>query len=415
MNSKITVSLLLTIPCIAAALTSNSSSYYADQNQGAVSFDVSMPIDATGYTLHGKNLQGGPLKFTDKGAYIAPLLAYETGHFQLPTSFSPAGQPFIETNVHYKAIKLINPNGIDNLFIKIGVAERTQKVFNLDPYVLKNGTYTWSVPIFAFGKEANDVNDKSKNWQLMQVATGNDPSKHNGMYTLEFYLLTQANGSLPISAHPTTTPLSPEILSEAYTTRVTCSSDGLWGDGGSDPYRTLQGKCQGSIKTFPAGPNLDYEYGSFTLPTVLSPWTATAKDHCLLKGGRHAGCVDIKIASQLKEISQKIRVPLEKGLVLTSAFGTLYRTLDVDNLRYQCKSNVYLKKIMREKECYRKSYLSGGWSAPYFSVGFEFTDKDKNRYIASYIYTPEKENSNRIHWNDASSTRIYLTDVLGYN
>ena len=237
---------------------------YSENNQGYASFDISMPIDATGYTLQGKNLKGGNLTFSNRGNYVAPFLAHETGDFELPTSVSAKGKPFIKTNIHYNAIKFIDPIGVYNLFIKIGTATRTEIVSGLDPFVLKDGSYTWSAPIFSFGTETNDVNDKSENRQFMEVASGaGDPSNHNGMYTLQFYLFTQGNGDTAIAEHPQKTARLEAVLKGAYATDYTCHADGVWGSGGSDPYRTLTGACHGSTMTFPAGPNLDYEYCSF--------------------------------------------------------------------------------------------------------------------------------------------------------
>lgn len=387
------------------------TSDYIDHNRGVVSFDVSMPIDATGYTLQGNNLTGGNLQFVDQGEIISPLLSRETGQFELPVVTSKKNIPLIKTNIEYNAVKFINPNGIDNIFIKVGVANRTQTVFGLDPYVLKNGTYTWQVPFFAIGKEKSTVNNRRENWQMIQIGTGRGPSHHNGMYTLEFYLYSQATGNRPITGHPQTTSQQDEILSGAETTGFNCVAHGMWGGGGSDPYRTMIGNCHGVTTTLPAGPNLDYEYGTFQLPLIVSPWTAAPLDHCIVDGKRHPGCTNIKIGSTIHYIAQKIRVPLENGIFLTASAGTLYRQLNVHNLRYQCQDNVYLKKILPVSDCLKKSYLSGGWSAPYFSVGFEFIAKDGVHYSARYIYTPEKENSDRLAWRDASSTRIYAVSV----
>src|SRR6056297_1025674 len=118
---------------------------YADHNEASVSFDVSMPIDSTGYRLYGANLKGGRIKFSDKGHYIMPLLASEVGQFETPRVTNLNNQVLINTKIKYHVIKLISPQGISNFFIKVGTAKRTQTVFDLDPSVLKNGTYAWSV------------------------------------------------------------------------------------------------------------------------------------------------------------------------------------------------------------------------------------------------------------------------------
>ncbi|OGT40744.1 MAG: hypothetical protein A3E81_04505 [Gammaproteobacteria bacterium RIFCSPHIGHO2_12_FULL_36_30] len=380
---------------------------YSENNRGLASFDISMPIDATGFTLHGKNLKGGDVQFSDQGNYVAPLLAHETGDFELPTSISSDNKPLIKTTINYNAIKFINPNGVSNFFIKIGVAARTEKVSGLDPFVLKSGTYTWQVPIFSVGTESDDVNNKSENKQFIEVGTGNSPEKHNGMYTQQFYLYTQGNGNNSIAEHPQKTDESNMILKKTYTTQFTCHADGVWGAGGSDPYRTITGKCNGTVMTFPAGPNLDYEYGTFILQTVHSPWTSTKEDHCVINKKQHAGCTNITIASQFHYIAQKIRVPINKNLNLYAEFGTAYRSITPKNLRYQCKDNVYLKNILPETDCYKKSYLSGGASYTYFAVGYAFTAKNGTRYVAQYSYIPEQENANRLQWADASGTTIY--------
>ncbi len=389
-----------------------SLSHYSEQNQGIVSYDVSMPIDSTGYTLIGKNLKGGPVRFNDKGDYVTRFLASETGSFVLPIVANLKDKPLIKTSIHYKAIKLINPNGIDNFFIKVGTATRTQKVSGLDPKVLKDGSYTWQVPFFSVGKESDSVNHKSENLQFIQVGSSNEgPGSNNEMYTEKFYLYLQGNGNAAIVEHPQRTARLDEILSKPYSNQIACKVDGLWGSGGDDPYRTIQGHCSGSSTTFPAGPNLDYVYGTFKFPTVLTPWTATSKDHCMLKGKRQAGCANVKIGSDMHYIAQKIRVPVQDKIFITAEFGTLYRSLKTDNLRYICKSNVYLKNILPPKDCLKKSYLTGGWSAPYFSVGFEFQTEDGHRYSARYIYIPVKENASRLIWNDSSDTQIYATSV----
>ena len=71
------------------------------------------------------------------------------------------------------------------------------------------------------------------------------------------------------------------------------------------------------------------------------------------------------------------------------------------------------KGILPAADCLKKSYLPGGWSAPYFSVGFEFKSKKGRRYSAQYIYIPAKENANKLTWNDASDTQIYAINVSG--
>ena len=83
--------------------------------------------------------------------------------------------------------------------------------------------------------------------------------------------------------------------------------------------------------------------------------------------------------------------------------------MNVKNLAYQCNVNVYLKDILPKKDCNKKDYLSGGWSAPYFSVGYEVKTDKGDRYFTQYIYTPEKENSDRLAWRDASATHFYVT------
>jgi hypothetical protein len=388
---------------------------YTENNHGIVSFDVSMPIDSTGYILQGKNLRGGPIKITDKGEYVTHLLAHENGSFTLPVVMNFKNKPLIKTNIQYNAIKFINPNGIDNFFVKVGTATREQKVSGLDPKILKDGNYTWQVPFFSVGKESNTVNHKSENFQFIQVGSTGGVASDNEMYTEKFYLYLQGNGNTAIAGHPQRASRSHEILSKAYTDQFTCYADGLWGAGGDDPYRTIQGDCRGSTTTFPGGPNLDYVYGTFKFPTVLTPWTATPEDHCVLDGKRHAGCTDVKIGSDMRFVAQKIRVPVQDNLSVFAEFGTLYRSFKTDNLRYQCKSNVYLKNILPSKDCLKKSYIPGGWSAPYFAVGFECYDKDGNRYTGRYIYIPVKENANRLTWNDSSDTQIYAISVSGAN
>jgi len=400
---------IILISVIANAFSTEIS--YSENNRGLASFDISMPIDATGFTLHGKNLKGGDVQFSDQGNYVAPLLAHETGDFELPTSISSDNKPLIKTTINYNAIKFINPNGVSNFFIKIGVAARTEKVSGLDPFVLKSGTYTWQVPIFSVGTESDDVNNKSENKQFIEVGTGNSPEKHNGMYTQQFYLYTQGNGNNSIAEHPQKTDESNMILKKTYTTQFTCHADGVWGAGGSDPYRTITGKCNGTVMTFPAGPNLDYEYGTFKLPTIKTPWDATPNDHCLINGKPKAGCTTASIASKFHYMAQKIRVPINNNITVYAEFGTAYRSITPDNLRYECKSNVYIKNLLPLSDCHKKSYFPGGSDYPYFAVGYEFKDKNDIQYSARYIFIPEQENANRLAWRDAASTRIYAISV----
>lgn len=384
---------------------------YTDNNQANVSFDVSMPIDATGYTLHGKNLTGGNIQFVDYGAFVAPFLAHEIGEFEPPISTDSHNKPLIKTSIHYNVIKLIDPIGINNFFIKIGTASRTQTVMGLDPYVLKNGTYTWDVPFFSVGIENDTVDNKSSNRQFIEVGSGHGPSHHNSMYTQQFYLYSKANGNMPITGHPEKKSTADEILSKTNTTHFTCKAEGVWGAGGSDPYRTIIGDCSGSTMTFPAGPHLDYEYGTFKLPTIQTPWDATPQDHCMINGKRKAGCTTASIASEFHYMAQKIRVPINPDIILYAEFGTAYRSITPINLRYECKSNVYLKNLLPLSDCHKKSYFPGGSDYPYFAVGYEFKDKNNVQYSARYMFIPDQENANRLTWRDASSTRIYAVSV----
>ena len=403
--------LLITTGLITNTFAIDPSSPYTENNQGYAAFDISMPIDATGYTLHGNNLKGGNIQFNNQGMLVTDLLASETGDFELPISTTADNKPLIKTNIHYSAIKFINPSGINNLFIKIGLATRTETVSGLDPFVLKNGTYAWQVPIFSFGTESNDVKDNSGNTQFMQVGTGDGPSHHNGMYTQQFYLYLKGTGNTGIAGHPEKIAPLNTVLAKSDTTHFTCHADGIWGAGGSDPYRTVIGNCNGSTTTFPAGPNLDYDYGTFQLPAVHTPWTATPTDHCLINGKSHAGCANATIKLNFHYMAQKIRVPIDHNVTVYAEFGTAYRSITPDNLRYQCKNNVYLKNLLPVSDCLKKSYLPGGAAYPYFAVGYEFQAADGAHYVAQYIYIPEQENANHLAWRDASATEVYALSV----
>src|SRR3990167_9264171 len=78
-RKKIILALLLFVAITTAFAVNASALQYIDDNQANVSFDISMPIDSTGYTLRGKNLTGGHTQFTDQGIFVAPFLAHETG------------------------------------------------------------------------------------------------------------------------------------------------------------------------------------------------------------------------------------------------------------------------------------------------------------------------------------------------
>ena len=404
--------LLLSIAVTNAFAAETPTSKYTDDNQANVSFDVSMPIDATGYTLQGKNLTGGNIQFTDHGIFVAPFLAHETGEFTLPVSTDLNNNPLIKTTIQYNAIKLINPIGINNFFIKIGTATRTQTMSGLDPFVIpKSGTYTWEVPFFAVGVENDTVDHKSSNRQMIEVGSGDAPDDHNSMYTQQFYVYSKADGNTAISSQPEKASTADETLSKTVAAKFSCKAEGIWGAGGSDPYRTIIGDCSGSTMTFPAGPNLDYEYGTFKLPTIKTPWNATPKDHCLVNGKLHAGCTTASIASEFHYMAQKIRILIHNDITLYAEFGTAYRSVTPKNLRYECKSNVYLKKLLPPSDCHKKSYFPGGSDYPYFGIGYEFQTKSGVHYSARYMYIPEQENANRLTWRDAASTEIYATSV----
>ncbi|OGT26356.1 MAG: hypothetical protein A3I77_08545 [Gammaproteobacteria bacterium RIFCSPLOWO2_02_FULL_42_14] len=404
--------LLPFVTFISALASETPTPQYTDDNQANVAFDISMPIDATGYILHGKNLTGGNTQFTDQGIFVAPFLAHETGEFESPVSTDLNNNPLIKTTIRYNTIKLITPIGINNFFIKIGVAARTQTMSGLDPFVIpKSGTYTWEVPFFSVGTESDTVDNKSSNHQFIEVGSGSGPAHHNSMYTQQFYLYSKADGNTAITGHPEKTSTDNETLAKTVTASFTCKAEGIWGAGGSDPYRTIIGDCHGSTMTFPAGPNLDYEYGTFKLPTIKTPWDATPNDHCLINGKPKAGCTTASIASKFHYMAQKIRVPINNNITVYAEFGTAYRSITPDNLRYECKSNVYIKNLLPLSDCHKKSYFPGGSDYPYFAVGYEFKDKNDIQYSARYIFIPEQENANRLAWRDAASTRIYAISV----
>ncbi|MCB1827812.1 MAG: hypothetical protein KDH94_05225, partial [Coxiellaceae bacterium] len=346
----------------------NNAMAYIENNYGYASFDISMPIDSTGYLLHGKNLKGGNVIFSDHGKQITPLIAHETGKIELPVPKNTKGQPLIKTQISYDAMKFITPSGIDNLFIKIGIANRKQQVSGLDPSVLKDGTYQWKAPFFSFGKENNTVNHKRQNMQFIEVGSTGGPASKNVMYTQDFYLYTKGKGNLTISGHPISTNQFNLILRKNKVHRFKCYAKGLWGAGGADPYRKITGQCSGLTTTYPAGPNIDYEYGSFQLPTIHTPWTAAPSDYCFLKGRKHKGCTNTSVALKFNYLAQKLRIPLTKKITLFAEFGTAYRKITPKNLRYQCRGNIYLKGILPNADCLRKSYLPGSASYPYFSV-----------------------------------------------
>lgn len=416
MKSKHTfLGLILSLITTSVIATTISPLNYTERNEANVSFDVSMPVDATGYTLKGKNLLGGIIKFTDTGLYIAPLLAHEKGRFQLPIVKNLKGQTLIKTNIGYDVIKFINPNGLNNFFIKVGMGTRKEKVAGLDPSVLKKGEYIWQAPIFSVGKESDTVNHQSTNIQLMQVGSlHGGPGSANAIYTQNFYLYAKAMGNRSIVGHPIKSARLKEILQKPYTTHFSCRAQGLWGGGGSDgkiadPYRTITGECKGTTQTFPAGPNLDYEYGSFTLPTVKTPWNAMPSDRCYFPGEKkmRSGCTNASLKLNFKYMAQKIRVPINKSISIFAESGTVYRTIKPSNLRYICNSNVYLNNILAKEDCLKKSYLQGSASYPYFAVGYEVKNKDGALSEARYINIPGQENGNKLAWIDASNTYVY--------
>jgi len=406
-----TITISTTLNTFAEPLLASNT--YTDHNRGIVSFDVSMPIDATGYALRGKHLKGGGIEFTDHGTMLSPLIAHETGYFQLPVvSTAKANKPLIQTTIMYNAIKLIDPIGLGNFFIKIGVASRKQIVSGVDQFALKDGTYTWQVPIFSAGRENGAIHHHTHNIQFMQVGSTGGPSTQNDIYTKDFYLYTHGNNKSALVGHPIDSSRSKEILKSPYKTHYTCHVHGIWGSR-ADPYRKIKGQCKGSSMTFPAAPNMDYEYGTFILPTVYSPWSGPQSEHCIVNGKRKSGCVNVKIASNIHYMAQKIQVRINKHVSIYAEAGTLYRRMQPHNLRYQCRGNTYLKNILPKKDCLTKSYLHGGWPAPYFSVGYVYKNNKGVRYDARYIYIPEKENANRLAWRDASDTQIYAISVSG--
>ena len=411
-----TILTLLLINSASTAVASNPPhKKYTENNTANVSFNVSMPIDSTGFILQGNNTMGGITQFTDNGFYFNSLLAKESGAIEPPVVTNKQGKTAIKTTVNYKAIKFINPNGVNNLFIKVGMGTRTQTVNGLDPKILKDGTYTWQAPIFAIGHESDTVDNKSHNIQFMQVGSVHGgPASANVEYTQDFYLYSKGNGNTAIMGQPVKTDQSNLVLSKPYTTHYACNVDGLWGAGGADPYRTITGKCQGTATTQPAGPNLDYEYGSFTFPTIATPWgSGIPSTHCTFPGSnkKHPGCVNSSLALGAHYIAQKIRVPLDKHITLFAESGTAYRNITPKNLRYICQSNMYLKKILPQADCNMKSYLPGGASYTFFAVGYDYTADNGKYYEAKYMNIPGEENANRLVWLDASNTYIYAINT----
>jgi hypothetical protein len=386
---------------LSAAPTSLPSPY-TENNQGKVSFDVSVPIDHNGFTLHGYHLKGGSIHFTSKATWFAPLLAHEQGNFTLPSVMAIDGTFLIKTRVKYDAIKLVDPIGSNNVFIKVGIAHRTQTMSGTDPYVLKKGAYTWQVPIFSFGTEINDENNKATNQQLMMV-TGVD--EDNSIYTQQFYLFTEGRGNQPIAAAELE-----KISSQSYSSSYFGYAAVNWAGGGVPPgisKNSEGGTCQGTVTTFPVGPGLDYEYGYFKLPTWDVPWSAPKSEHCVVLAKRKAGCLNASIASDFHYIAQKIRVPVNDKISLYAEFGTVYRTLVPKNIPYRL-GDAYLKKIVPLTDYGKKHFLPGGYMAPYFAVGYEVQADDHTRYSARYIYLPIKENANRLRWADSPVTELYV-------
>lgn len=407
--NRLSIVLSLVLSFVSIDLMADAARTYEEANQGYVSFDVSMPIDSTGFTLHGKNLEGGNIQFSDSGMLLSPLLASETGTLNPPVPTDARGNSYIKTTVQYNAIKFMNPNGINNLFIKVGMGKRTQQVRGLDPKVLKDGTYTWPAPIFAVGRETDTVSNKSTHMQFMQVGSlHGGPASTNVEYTQNFYVYSRGNGSMPISAQPIKLWDAGAILSKPFSSHLDCQVDGLWGGGGADPYRTLTGSCGIDSTTFPAGPNLDYDYGTITLPVVHTPWNAEPTDHCLFPGHKpHTGCVNASIGLKMHYIAQKIRVPINQHVALFAESGTAYRVITPTHLRYICTSNVYLKPILPQSDCLKRNYLTGGASYTYFAVGYEYVADDGTHYTAQYVNIPGQENGSRLAWLDASNTYIY--------
>ena len=65
-HKRILLLSVITLAIVSTAISANTLTQYTENNRANVSFDVSMPIDATGYTLHGKNLTSGHIQFTDR-------------------------------------------------------------------------------------------------------------------------------------------------------------------------------------------------------------------------------------------------------------------------------------------------------------------------------------------------------------
>lgn len=246
----------------------------------------------------------------------------------------------------------------------------------------------------------------------MEVGSSGGPSKQNDIYTRAFTVYTKDYNKFPIIGHPIRSARSEDILKTAIHATYTCHADGIWGSK-ADPYRTIKGKCEGSTITFPAAPNMDYVYGTFVLPTVYTPWTGPKSSHCLINGKKMPHCVNVSIASNMHYIAQKIRIPLSKQVTLYAESGSLYRRMQPNNLRYQCSTNYYVRKVVPKNYCLKKSFLAGGTPDPYFAVGYVFKTKLGKTYDAKYIYLPVVENASGFAWRDGSDTEIYAVSASG--
>ncbi|MDF1760965.1 MAG: hypothetical protein P1U40_10550 [Coxiellaceae bacterium] len=372
-------------------------------NSGDVLFDISQPVDASGYQLHGKNLEGGNIQYGSNATCLYPRLQQVAGQFMLPVAYNRHEKPLIETHVKYRAIQFITPIGLKNLYIDVGSGMRRQNVSGLDPKVLKKGIYHWRVPVFAVGYAKNDVKQHAQSKQFMMVA---GVERSNAIYTQQFYLFTQGKSDHTITEHPIHQAAIGEILPTNYAMNLQGYADTNWRAFG-DPVITqgaLGGFVRGDVQTFPGGPSLDYEVGHFILPTMKTPWTAPKKYQCHIKGKTVKGCIDVTMRSSLRFNAQKIRVAVTPTINIFAESGTAYRQVSPKNL--PVTYGVYTKKLIPKGKLVFAQ--AGGSIAPIFGVGIN--DKiDKNTVIsAHYYYLPIVENADRLMRRDLPAAKVYV-------
>lgn len=399
--TKALIFILLYLMITNATAYLNSTLPYKEIGQGIAKFDISKPIDVTGFTLKGYHLEGGKASIHALGHQFTPFLSFERGSIQIPTSMNLEKAPYIKTQVNYSAIKIKK----NTLFIKAGIADRIQEVSNLDPSILKDGTYHWRVPFFAFGILHPQTNTKIEIRQFTQIG---GIERSNAMYTKDIAIISHGK-LIQTLADRRNNFVSPSNIITRFWGDYYGYGSVNWkafGDAGAVSH-DQGGAIEGKSTSISAIPNLSLIKGFIKLPTLQTYWSAPKNEmgNCpnTLKG-----CILATIASSISYKAIEISAPLFLGIKIFGESGMGLRELIPHNLRMDRNVNVYIKKLLPPNLNLRKNYASGNYKAPFFAFGIKIPLNKVISFIMEYAYFPLNENANRLSWKDAPNAKMYF-------